>query len=116
MEVVSKRKSIYASAADVGFTDRCLIWAVSRRELSNIGEVENRKLYRWKNRSTGREGKMARVPRRDGQKCKAIFRAVGNNRYNTESFIERDNAGARIIEGCEQLVKTTANKVIPGKK
>ena len=30
----------------------------------------------------------------------------------TKSDIERDNAEARIIEGWEQLVKTTASKVI----
>ena len=33
----------------------------------------------------------------------------------TRNDIERDGAGARIIEGWEQLVKTTASKVI-GKK
>ena len=36
---------------------------------------------------------------------------IGTTKYD----IERDNAGARIIEGWEQLVKTTASKVI-GKK
>ena len=30
----------------------------------------------------------------------------------TRNDIERDDAGARIIEGWEQLVKTTARKVI----
>ena len=29
----------------------------------------------------------------------------------TKNDIERDNAGARIVEGWEQLVKTTARKV-----
>ena len=33
----------------------------------------------------------------------------------TKNDIGRDNAGARIIEGWEQLVKTTASRVI-GKK
>ena len=37
------------------------------------------------------------------------------NLGKTKNDIERDNAGARIIEGWEQLVKTTASRVI-GKK
>ena len=34
----------------------------------------------------------------------------------TRNGIERGNAGARIIEGWEQLVKTTASKTIPGRE
>ena len=34
------------------------------------------------------------------------------NISTTKNDIERDNAGARIIEGWEQLVKTTTSEVI----
>ncbi|MEP5533687.1 hypothetical protein [Ekhidna sp.] len=52
------------------------------------------------NRETASKRETGRVPRRDGQKCREIFRAVGRI-GTTRNDIERDDAGARIIDGWE---------------
>ena len=60
--------------------------------------------------------KTARIPKRDGQECRAFFRAVGKHTVGTtENDTERDSAGDRDIEGWEQLLKYTASKVIEKK-
>ena len=75
----SKETGIHVCAADVGATNHCLIWTVSRRELPNIGEQE---IVQMKNRSNRRR-ETGRVYREKmGQKCRAIFPAVGKNRHN----------------------------------
>ena len=45
------------------------------------------------------------------EQCSELSERTGT----TKNDIERDDAGARIIEGWEQLVKTTASKVIEKK-
>ena len=56
---------------------------------------------------------MGRVPKRDGRKCRAIFGYLGSNMYNKKRC--RDDAGDRMIEGWEQLVKTAASTVLGNK-
>ena len=82
----SEETFLHVSAAKVGTMYHCIIWTVSRRKVSN-GRGGRLYVDRW------RIGELElninrKVPRRDGRKCKTIFRAVGKKRYNEERHRE----------------------------
>ena len=89
------------------------IWADSR-QTRIIKRRRGRKLHRW------RIGKLEVKEKREelqeemaknAEQFSELLEIIGT----TSNDIERDDAGARIIEGWEKLVNTTASKVI-GKK
>ena len=51
------------------------------------------------------------MPRRDGQNSEQLSELL-ERLGTTRNDIERDDAGARMIEGWEELAETTASKVI----
>ena len=64
-----------------------------------------RKLYRWRiDTNTRSERKTAGVPRRDSRERRELSELLGSI-GTTKNAMERDNAGARIIQGWEQLAK-----------
>ena len=84
-----------------------MIWTVNRLELSKIGVVGNCTDGEYITR--GRKEQHAFQPEmsKTGVQLFELLLSMGT----TKNDIERDNAGARIVEGWEQLVKTTARKV-----
>ena len=105
----SKETEVRVCAADVGTTDHCLIWTGSQ-QTRIIKKRRGRKLCRWRvdklevkeKQSSNEKWKMKIMP------CNFPSCCMGT----TKTDIERDNAGAGIIEGLEQLVKNTASKAI----
>ena len=109
----SKETKVHVCAADVGTTDHCLIWTESQ-QTRVIKNRRGRKLYRWRTDKLEVKEKQQEFQNemsKNAEKFSELLERIGT----TENDVERDSAGARIIEGWEQLVKTTASKVI-GKK
>ena len=67
-------------------------------------------------RQTRSKRKTGRAPRKKDKKIAENFSELLEIIGTTRNAIERDNAGARILQRGEQLVKTTATKVTIGKK
>ena len=68
-----------------------------------------RKLYR--RRMDTLEAEFRQEMAKSDEQLSELLESVGTTKNDTE----RDSAGARITEGWEQLVKTTATKVVGGK-
>ena len=74
-----------------------------------------RKQYRWRIDQLEVKEKQQEASNRMEKKNAVQFSEPLESMGTTKDDMERDNAGARIIEIWEQLVKTAASKVI-GKK
>ena len=101
------------SGRSEGTTDHCLIWTDSQqtRVFKNRG---GRKLCtRTIDEIEVNEKQQDFQKEMEEMQCNfpSCWKSIGT----TKNDMERDTAGARIIEGWEQLVKTTASKGI-GKK
>ena len=109
----SKETKVHVCAADVGTTDHCLIWTESQ-QTRVIKNRRGRKLYRWRTDKLEVKEKQQEFQNemsKNAEKFSELLESIGT----TNNDVEKDSAGARAIEGWEQLVKTTASKVI-GKK
>ena len=108
-----KEMEVHVGVEDVGTTDHSLIWTESQQTKTRRSR-RGRKLYRWRIDKLEMEEKRQEFQEemvRNAVKFSELLEEVGT--VGTE--MERNRAGAKIIEGWEQLVKDTACKVI-GKK
>ena len=111
--VSNEEMRIHVCASGVETADHCLSWTGSqqtrfikhrrgstlhRRRIDKLEVTEKREDF---------QGEMARSE----EQLSELLEIIGT----TTNVIERDNVGARIIEGWEQLVKTTSTEAI-GKK
>ena len=105
-----KETEVHVRAADVGTTDHCLTWTYSQ-QTRMIKNRRGRKLYRWridKLEVKEKQQELQREMKKNAVQFSVLLESIGT----TKNDKERDSAGARIIEGWEQLVKTTARRVI----
>ena len=108
-----KEMEVHIGVEDVGTTDHSLIWTESQQTKTRRSR-RGRKLYRWRIDKLEMEEKRQEFQEemvRNAVKFSELLEEVGT--VGTE--MERNRAGAKVIEGWEQLVKDTACKVI-GKK
>ena len=109
----SGEMEVHVCAEDVGTTDHCLIWAESQQTRAKRHR-RGRKMYKWRIDKLDMEEKRQEF-QEEMAKSAVLFTELLERVGRVDTEMERNRAGAKIVEGWEQLVKNTASEVI-GKK